>query len=70
MQIHTKQRSKCKKIAKNLSLEYRNQLAKAKEDAGETKAATYLRNLDSIESTRRLFRNIRYLEEKIKCVLL
>ena len=52
--------------AESLSLEYRTQLALAKEEAGEVKAATYIRNLNHIEAQRRLFRNIRHMEGKSK----
>ena len=53
------------KAAKSLSLEYRTQLAMAKEEAGEMKAATYLRQINSIEDTRRLFQQIRHIEGKV-----
>jgi len=59
-------RKKCKEIAESLSYEYRTQLALAKEKAGETTAATFLRNMNNVEATRRLFRNIRRMEGKIK----
>ena len=59
-------RKKCKKMARSLSLEYRHQLAQAKEEAGETAAATYIRNLDNIEAVRKLFRNIRHIEDIIR----
>ena len=65
--IHAhKKRKRCKKLAESLSLEYRTQLAIAKEEAGETKAASYIRNLNHIEAQRRLFRNIRFMEGKTK----
>ena len=60
------QRKKCKELAESLSYEYRTQLALAKEKAGETTAANFLRNMNSVEATRRLFRNIRRMEGKIK----
>ena len=60
------ERGKVIKMAESLSLEYRTKLALAKEEAGEIKAATYLRNLNRIEGQRKLFRNIRVMEEKIK----
>ena len=47
-----------------MSLEYRTQLVVAKEEAGETKAASYLCSLNHIESQRRIFRNIRFMEGK------
>ena len=59
-------KKECKRNAESLSLEYRTQLALAKEKAGETEAATYLRTRNSIENKRRLFRNIRYIEGKLK----
>jgi hypothetical protein len=61
-----KERKKCMKIAESLSLEYRTQLALAKEEAGEIRAATFLRQMNHIEAQRRLFRNIRHMEGKIK----
>ena len=50
----------------SLSIEYRSQLALAKEEAGEIKAATFLKNQNHIEAQRRLFRNIRHMEGKVK----
>ena len=61
-----KQRRQCMLYAESLSLEYRTQLALAKEEAGEVEAATYIRNLNHIEAQRRLFRNIRHMEGKSK----
>ena len=46
-------------------MEYRHRLAAAKEDAGNIPAATYLRNMNRIEAQRQLFRNIRFMEEKL-----
>ena len=57
-------RQTCKQNAESLSLEYRTQLALAKEAAGEGDAAVILRNLNKLEKTRRLFRNIRRMENK------
>ena len=57
-----KHRRICKKNAESLSMEYRTQLAYAKEEAGECKAATYIRSLNSTEACRRLYQNIRYME--------
>ena len=37
-----------------------------KEEAGELKAATFLRNMNHVEAQRRLFRNIRHMEGKVK----
>ena len=54
------------KIADSLSLEYRMKLAQAKEEAGEVKAATYIRTLNNIERQRRLYQNIKVMEDKIK----
>ena len=59
-----KKRQACKQHAESLSLEYRTQLALAKEAAGEGDAAVFLRNLNNLEKTRRLFRNIRRMEKK------
>jgi len=61
-----KVRKQCKLYAESLSLEYRTQLALAKEAAGELKAAVYLRNINHIEALRRIFRNIRHMEDKVK----
>ena len=41
-------------------------MALAKEEAGEIKAASYLRNMNHVEAQRRLFRNIRHMEGKTK----
>ena len=41
-------------------------MALAKEEAGEIKAASYLRNMNHIEAQSRLFRNIIHMEGKIK----
>ena len=38
----------------------------AKEETGEINAVVILRNEKHIEAQRRLFRNIRYMEDKIK----
>lgn len=65
IQLAYKKRKICKDNAENLSLEYRTQLANAKEAAGEGNAANILRNMNKIEATRRLFRNIRRMEKKI-----
>ena len=59
-------RKKCKQMAESLSLDYRTQLALAKEEVGELDAAVYLRNVNHLEAQRRLFRNIRHMEGKIK----
>ena len=53
-------------LADSLSLEYRTQLALAKEETGELKAATFLRNMNHEEAQRRIFRNIRHMEGKVK----
>ena len=66
IQAAYKKRQACKQNAESLSLEYRTQLAVAKEAAGEGDAAVFLRNLNNIEKTRRLFRNIRRMEKKSK----
>ena len=59
-----KKRQICKDNAENLSIEYRTQLAMAKEAAGEGDAATFLRNMNNLEKTRRIYRNIRRMEKK------
>ena len=59
-------RIKIKRMAISLSLEYRTRLAIAKEEAGEVKAATYIRSLNQIEAVRRLYQNIRVMEKKLK----
>ena len=41
-----------------------------KEEAGEMKASVFLNNVNHIEAQRRLFRNIRNMEGKLKGVLL
>ena len=60
------ERKKLLKIAESLSLEYRTKLALAKEEAGEVKDDTYIKSLNRIEGQRRLFSNIRVMEQKIK----
>ena len=59
-------RKKVKIMAESLSLEYRTRLALAKEEAGEIEAATFIRNMNALEDQRKLFRNIRHMEGKIK----
>ena len=54
-----KERKTCKDNAETLSMEYRTQLVMAKEAAGEGDAATLIRNMNKLEATRRIFRNIR-----------
>ena len=61
-----KERKRVKDIAESLSYEYRTELALAKEEAGEMKAATFLRIANNIESQRRMYRNIRHMEGKVK----
>ena len=61
-----KERSLFKLRATSASMEYRNQLAKAKEDAGDLSAANYLRQLNTTEATRKLFSNIRAVEQKLR----
>ena len=53
-------------MSESLSMEYRQQLAGAKEAEGEIKAATYLRNLNRVERQRKLFQNIRRMENKLR----
>ena len=52
-------------MAESLSIEYTHLLDMAKEEDGEIKAATYLRNLNRVESQRKIHRNIRSMR-KIK----
>lgn len=59
-------RRECKANAESLSKEYRTQLAMAKEEAGEMKAAVALRNMNRVEGIRRLYRHIRFMEGKLK----
>jgi hypothetical protein len=47
-------------------MEYRHRLALAKEAEDNIPAATHIRNLTQQETTRALFRRIRYLERKMK----
>ena len=54
-----------KKIAEEQSIEYRNQLAKAKEDAGNKSTASYLRDLNEKEAIRKLFHKIKIVEQKL-----
>ena len=44
-------------------------LANAKEEAGEMKAAVYLRNRNRIENQRRIARNIKRMEGKFREVV-
>ena len=60
-----KNRKQCKQAAESLSLEYITQLALAKEENGDITAANFLKNINSVEATRRLFRNIRKMEGKV-----
>ena len=54
------------RTAESLSLEYISQLAMAKEEAGEIKAVVFLKTMNPIEAQRRLFRNIRTIENEIR----
>ena len=57
----------CKAEAESLSLNYRTELALAKEAAGNIKMAIHLRSMNRIEEgIRWMFRNIRYMEGKIR----
>jgi hypothetical protein len=58
------QRRKFKKEATSESMEYRNQLAKAKEIEGKKEAATILRELNEKEAIRKLFRTIKAIEQR------
>jgi len=60
------ERRRCKSIDESLSIEFRSQLADAMEAAGTVKAAAHLRNMNRIEAIRTLFRNIRYMEGKMR----
>ena len=64
-----KHRLKIKRMAISLNLEYRTKLAEAKEEAGEIKAAVYIRNLNRIEEERKIFQNIRVMEKNSRAVL-
>ena len=64
IQAAYKKRKACKDNAENLSIEYRTQLAMAKEAAGEGDAANFLRSMNNLEKTRRIFKNIRRMEKK------
>ena len=59
------ERQEFKNRASSASLEYRNQLAKAKEEAGDLTAANYLRQLNEKEAIRKLFGSIRAVEQKL-----
>ena len=48
------------------SLEYRNQLAAAKEKEGKLSAANHLRSMNEREELRKLFRTIKIIEGKVK----
>ena len=50
----------------SLSLEYRTKLAQAKEEVGEVKGAIYICSLNHIERERRVYHNIRVMEDRIK----
>ena len=62
---HEKRRQ-FKAQATSHSLEYRNQLAKAKEEAGDKKASTYLKELNEKEAIQKLFHMIKIVEDRIK----
>ena len=49
LKVAHKQRKILKQMAESLSLEYRTRLVQVKEDAGEIKAAIWLRNKNRIE---------------------
>ena len=53
-------------MSESLSMEYRQQLAAAKEADGEIKAATFIRTLNIVEQQRRLFQNSRRIEDKVR----
>ena len=60
-------RKECKRITEIVSLEYRTQLATAKDEAGEMKTYLLLNNINHIEAQRRLFRNIRHMKGTLQC---
>ena len=60
------ERRRCKSIDEALNIEFRSQLAEAKEAAGTIKASVHLQNMNRIEAVRTLFRNIRYMEGKMR----
>ena len=70
MQVKLKEahqrRKKYKKMAEEQSIEYRHQLAKAKEEAGNKSAASYLRDLNEKEAIRKLFHKIKTVEQKLR----
>ena len=66
LQATHKQRVRIQLMAAELSLEYRIKLAMVKEEAGELKAAVFLRNHIWIEEQDRVVRNIRRMEGKMK----
>ena len=51
---------KGKGMAEDLSLEYCTHFASAKVETGEISAVIFLRNMNKLESQKKLFRNIRY----------
>jgi hypothetical protein len=59
------ERKRGKKYAAELQMEYRHCLAQSKEAEDNIPAAIHIRNLTMQESTRQLFRRIRYLEKKV-----
>jgi Reverse transcriptase (RNA-dependent DNA polymerase). len=63
--LATRSCKQCKKYAPELQMEYRYQLAKAKEAEDNIPAATHIQNLTHQENTRALFCRIRYLERKV-----
>jgi len=56
----------CKSIDESLSIKFRSQLAEAKEATGTIKATVHLRNMNRIEAIITLFRNIQYMEGKMR----
>ena len=59
-------RKHCKQMAEELSVEYRLQLAKAKEAAGEMSIAAVIKNMNKIEGQRHLFGYIWHMEGKVR----
>lgn len=66
LQTAIQNHKQCKRYAPELQMEYRHRLALAKEAEDNIPAATHIRNLTQQETTRALFRRIRYLERKMK----
>lgn len=66
IKITHKERKMIKLMAESLCLEYRHRLALVKEQGGEIKAVSYLRNLNRVKAQRRIHRKIRVTKKKFK----